>query len=103
MEPRVTTTIQWIMDGLRPGLKSNCSKTSKEDVKIINIINKVPTSSSKKCEVMQWRGSNNICYDPSFTKVELLPVCKQQKEKQEYEIDQIADTNYSDHLLTTAG
>ncbi|KAG7167335.1 hypothetical protein Hamer_G030362 [Homarus americanus] len=103
MEPRVTTTIQWIMNGLRPGLKSNYSKTSKEDVKIFKIINKVPTSSSMKCEVMQWRGSNNICYDPSFTKVELLQVCKQQKEKQEYEIDQIADTNYSDHLLTTAG
>lgn len=53
-------------------------------------INNVPTVSYKKFQIIQWLVSNNIAHDPSLTKLELLEICKFHREKQYYEIDQIA-------------
>ncbi|XP_064099871.1 uncharacterized protein LOC135210878 isoform X1 [Macrobrachium nipponense] len=54
------------------------------------VLNKMPTNSSTKCQIIQWLEANNIPHDSSFTKGELLYKCRQHKEKQYYEIDQIA-------------
>ena len=54
------------------------------------IINKVPTCSSKKHEVIDWLTKNHIDHDPSFTKVELLEISKRNKHRQKYEIDELA-------------
>ncbi|XP_068219992.1 uncharacterized protein [Palaemon carinicauda] len=54
------------------------------------ILNKVPTISNKKCQILQWLESNKIDHDPAITKLELLKICKLHKEREIYEIDQIA-------------
>ncbi|XP_042210282.1 uncharacterized protein LOC121858120 [Homarus americanus] len=54
------------------------------------ILNKAPASNSKKCEIIQWLTEHNIAHDPSHTKFELLSLVKSHKNKQVYEVDQIA-------------
>lgn len=56
-----------------------------------NILNKVPTLSFKKTQVIEWLTANNIAHDPSYTKIELIDICKHHREKQKYEIDNIAE------------
>lgn len=51
---------------------------------------KMPTTSSKKGDMIEWLSSANVAFDPSQTKKELYFICKQHKGKQEYEIDQLA-------------
>ncbi|XP_064109628.1 uncharacterized protein LOC135217594 [Macrobrachium nipponense] len=69
----------------------------KESLVIINnapyhskIINKVPTIINRKDQIIDWLVLNNIDYDPSVTKLELLQICQRHKEIQTYEIDEIA-------------
>lgn len=57
------------------------------------LINKAPTRSSKKCDVIKWIISNNIDHEPSHTKSEVLKLAASHKNKQVYEIDKIAYEN----------
>ncbi|XP_064091958.1 uncharacterized protein LOC135205384 isoform X2 [Macrobrachium nipponense] len=57
------------------------------------IENKVPTTSNRKSEVIEWLSSNNVTHDPSATKPKLLQIAKCHKEKQRYVIDEIARAN----------
>lgn len=54
------------------------------------IVNKAPTTSTKKADIINWLEANNILYDHLATKMKLLVLCKKNKDKQEYEIDNIA-------------
>lgn len=54
------------------------------------MLNKAPTSSSKKCEIIQWLTENSINHDPSHNKHELLDIVKVNRSKQVYAIDEIA-------------
>ncbi|XP_066970876.1 uncharacterized protein [Macrobrachium rosenbergii] len=54
------------------------------------MLNKAPTSSSKKCEIIQWLTENSINHDPSHNKHELLDLVKVNRCKQVYAIDKIA-------------
>ncbi|XP_068230999.1 uncharacterized protein [Palaemon carinicauda] len=54
------------------------------------LLNKIPTNSNTKSEIIRWLEANNISHDSSFTKGELIYKCKQHKEKLCSDIDQIA-------------
>lgn len=54
------------------------------------ILNKAPTSSSKKCDIINWLTEHNIPHDPSHTKCDLHDIVKQHKHMQVFEIDKIA-------------
>ena len=80
----------WLEEQLLPNIK-------KESLIIIDnapyhskIINKVPTSSNRKAQIIDWLVLNNIDHDPSVTKLKLLQLCQRHKEIQKYEIDEIA-------------
>ena len=50
------------------------------------MLNKAPTSSSKKCEIIQWLTENSINHDPSHNKHEHLDPVKVNRSKQVYVI-----------------
>lgn len=84
---------KWFQEQLLPNIEQgsliimdNASYHSKVE-------NKVPTSSNKKSEVIEWLSSNNITHDPSVTKPKLLQLTKSHTEKQRYVIDEIARAN----------
>lgn len=54
------------------------------------IINKAPTHNNRKSEIVDWLSRNNIEHESSFSKSELIDLCKKYKEKQKYVIDDIA-------------
>ncbi|XP_064092994.1 uncharacterized protein LOC135205785 isoform X1 [Macrobrachium nipponense] len=53
-------------------------------------LNKAPTSSSKKSEIIEWLTQSNIVHDSLLTRSELLQLVALHKGKQVYEIDEIA-------------
>ncbi|XP_042893704.1 uncharacterized protein LOC122267665 [Penaeus japonicus] len=54
------------------------------------ILNKAPASNSNKCEIIQWLTEHNIAHDPTHTKFELLHLANCHRNKQVYEIDEVA-------------
>ncbi|XP_076064272.1 uncharacterized protein LOC143038655 [Oratosquilla oratoria] len=57
------------------------------------LTNRAPSRNSKKCEVIEWLTHNNIDHDQSQTRSELLQLAALHKDKEMYEIDQIALEN----------
>ena len=57
------------------------------------ILNKAPTKCSRKDDMIQWLEDNNITHDPNLPKAELLHVISQNKERQIYAIDNIANNH----------
>ncbi|XP_068210920.1 uncharacterized protein Dlip2 [Palaemon carinicauda] len=55
-----------------------------------SVSNKVPTRSSKKCDVIKWLTQNNIEHESFLSKAELLQLVSLNKYMQVYEIDEIA-------------
>ncbi|KAK4324273.1 hypothetical protein Pmani_005113 [Petrolisthes manimaculis] len=54
------------------------------------VINKAPTQSSRKNEIIEWLERNDLPHSPLHTKPELLHQVKKNKQKEVYEIDDIA-------------
>lgn len=54
------------------------------------ILNKAPRSSNRKSDIIHWLTLNNIRHDPSLTKSKLLEICKENKTRERYEIDELA-------------
>ena len=54
------------------------------------VINKTPTCSSNKNDIILWLSKNNIEHDATHSKAELLSICKRNKHKEKNEIDEIA-------------
>lgn len=54
------------------------------------MINRIPTTSTRKADIVNWLELNNILYDNLVTKIKLLLLCRQNKNKQRYETDDAA-------------
>ena len=57
------------------------------------MLNKAPSYSNKKSEIIAWLSKNDIEYDPSFTKPELIKLCRSHKEKQKYITDEVGNVH----------
>lgn len=85
------TFLAWFKNQLLPNIPptsliimDNASYHSK-------LLNKAPTTCSRKHEIIQWLEENNVPHDPKLPKAELLQIISQNKARQVYIIDKIAN------------
>lgn len=81
---------KWLVEQLLPNIEKNSLIILDNASYHSKIENKIPTTSTRKSDVIEWLLYNNITHDPTVTKTELLQLAKQHKEKEIYVIDEIA-------------
>lgn len=87
------TFLEWFEKQLLPNIPERSLIIMDNAAYHSKLINKVQTSSNRKCEIINWLLDNKIEHDPSITKSELIDICKLHIDKQKYLIDEIAVAN----------
>lgn len=87
----------WFKNQLLPNIPSNSLIIMDNASYHSKILNKMPVTSDRKHEIIEWMQMNKITCDPSFTKMELLQICKRYKHKEKYETDELA--NHQGHQV----
>ncbi|KAK4325758.1 hypothetical protein Pmani_003701 [Petrolisthes manimaculis] len=80
----------WFVDQLLPNIEENSLIVMDNASYHSRKVNKAPAYSSRKSVIIEWLSENNISYDATLNKPELMEICRQNIEKSRYEIDDIA-------------
>lgn len=82
--------LAWFTEQLIPNIPPGSVIIMDEAPYHSKLLNKAPSESSGKCDIITWLQQNNIPHDSSHFKCELLHIVNTNKDKEMDEIDQIA-------------
>lgn len=83
---------EWITSQLMPYLPANSLIIMDNAPYHSVVLNKVPNTSSRKQEIIDWLEKNKISFSCALTKHELLDIVKRNKPEKQYVIDELVKT-----------
>lgn len=85
--------IKWLKEKLIPNLPHNSTVVMDNAAYHNTQCSKIPTSSTKKEDIILWLKNNNIAVNENYLKAELLQIVKNSRPKKEFIVDKLLHDN----------